>query len=228
MAEPIRNAARTRAKILKNATAEFALRGFDGARVDSIAARSRVNKHMLYHYFGSKEGLFTAVLEAMYGSIREQQKDLSLLDLSPSEAMRNLVAQTYQVILAHPEFIGLLTSENLMKARHIRASATVREMYGPLLSVLRVVLQRGAATGEFRADIDPIELYISIGALSFHSLSNQHTLKAIFNVDLVSPAAIQRRLAHITDMVMAYCTSEHAAATPVKGAATLSEGAISN
>lgn len=205
MPGPIRNAAKTRAKILKNATAEFAARGFDGARVDSIATRSRINKHMLYHYFGSKEGLFTAVLEAMYGSIRESQKDTSLLELSPTEAMRTLVAQTYGVILAHPEFIGLLSSENLMKARHIRASATIRDMYGPLLSVLRTILERGAASGEFRPDIDPIELYISIGGLSFHALSNQHTLKAIFSIDLISPEAIGRRLEHVTEMVMRYC-----------------------
>jgi AcrR family transcriptional regulator len=160
---------------------------------------------MLYHYFGSKEGLFTAVLEAMYGSIRESQKDTSLLELSPTEAMRTLVAQTYGVILAHPEFIGLLSSENLMKARHIRASATIRDMYGPLLSVLRTILERGAANGEFRPDIDPIELYISIGGLSFHALSNQHTLKAIFSIDLISPEAIGRRLEHVTEMVMRYC-----------------------
>lgn len=212
MPGPIRNAAKTRAKILKHATAEFALRGFDGARVDGIAARSRVNKHMLYHYFGSKEQLFIAVLEAMYGSIREGQKDMALLDLPPVVAMRTLVAQTYGVILAHPEFIGLLSSENLMKARHIRASATIREMYDPLMAALRTVLERGAERGEFRPDIDPVELYISIGALSFHSLSNQHTLKAIFNVDLISPAAVSRRLEHITDMVMCYCAAGSAGA----------------
>ncbi|HTH97360.1 MAG TPA: TetR/AcrR family transcriptional regulator [Stellaceae bacterium] len=213
MPGPIRNAARTRARILKIATSEFATKSFDGARVDRIAARARVNKHMLYHYFGSKEGLFTAVLEEMYGSIRDSQQEMSLAELPPEEALRQLIVQTHEVILAHPEFIGLLNSENLMKARHIRESAMIRQLYDPLIPGLRAILERGAEAGVFRAGIDPVDLYVSIGSLCFHAISNQHTLKAIFDVDLTSKAALERRLDHVTQMILAYCRAEFGSAS---------------
>jgi len=53
---------RTRARILAAALVEFAAHGFAGARVDAIARRAKGNKRMLYHYFGNKEALFSAVL----------------------------------------------------------------------------------------------------------------------------------------------------------------------
>jgi len=52
----------TKARILAAALHEFAAKGIAGARVDAIAARAKVNKRMLYHYFGSKEGLYREIL----------------------------------------------------------------------------------------------------------------------------------------------------------------------
>jgi TetR/AcrR family transcriptional regulator len=53
---------RTRARILAAAEKEFSAKGFAGARVDAIAKRAGINKRMLYHYFGNKEGLFREIL----------------------------------------------------------------------------------------------------------------------------------------------------------------------
>ena len=58
----VRDPEGTRRKILAAALQEFAAKGIDGARVDAIAARARVNKQLLYYYFDSKDGLFRAVL----------------------------------------------------------------------------------------------------------------------------------------------------------------------
>jgi TetR/AcrR family transcriptional regulator len=58
----VRNPLQSRHRILEAALTEFAAKGFAGARVDAIARRARINKRMLYHYFGNKEGLFRAVL----------------------------------------------------------------------------------------------------------------------------------------------------------------------
>ena len=63
-------------RILAAATVEFARKGLGGARVDEIAARSKANKRMIYHYFGSKEQLFTAVLEDAYLGIRSAEQTL--------------------------------------------------------------------------------------------------------------------------------------------------------
>src|SRR6266705_302522 len=88
---PSRDAERTRAAILEAATEEFARHGLGGARVDRISASAGANKRMLYYYFGDKEGLFLAVLEAAYARIRSAEQQLSLVDLAPVESIRKLI-----------------------------------------------------------------------------------------------------------------------------------------
>jgi len=73
-----RDPARTRGSILASATAEFARYGLGGARVDRIAERAGANKRMLYYYFGDKDGLFLAALEARYAHIRNAERTLRL------------------------------------------------------------------------------------------------------------------------------------------------------
>ncbi len=79
-----RNPERTRGRILSAALKEFAAKGFAGARVDLIARRAAINKRMLYHYFGDKEGLFKAVLRR---KISERQKWAENLSGDPEESL---------------------------------------------------------------------------------------------------------------------------------------------
>ena len=120
-----RDAEQTRRRILDAAKAEFARKGLGGARVDEIAARSKSNKRMIYHYFGSKERLFTAVLEAAYTAIRMAERKLKLDELDPEAAIRTLIEFTWNYYLANPEFLTLVNSENLHRARHIKTSAVI-------------------------------------------------------------------------------------------------------
>ena len=208
IARPARNAARdgerTQAAILAAATSEFARHGLGGARVDRIAQRARANKRMLYYYFGSKDGLFLAVMEDTYARIRRAEKSLSLLDVDPVESVRRLVKFTWEYYQRHPEFVTLLNTENLHRASHLRRSKKVREMNSPVIDTLRAVLDRGCRAGVFRAGVDPLQFYISIAALSYFYLSNNHTLSAVFGRELASPAAKAARLAHMTDLVLGY------------------------
>jgi len=103
-----RDPERTRGAILAAATQEFTAKGLSGARVDTIAKRAGVNKRMLYHYFGDKEGLYLAVLEATYAAIRTAEVGLNLRDLGPVDGMRKLVLFTWQYFIDHPEFLSLL------------------------------------------------------------------------------------------------------------------------
>ena len=141
---------KTRERILACATAQFAARGYEGARVDTIARRCGLAKNMLYHYFGSKEGLFIAVLERMYETLRARQRDFAIRGSDPAEAMRQLVAHTFSALLEHSEAIALLNNENLHKGRHARRSKRIRALYDPLVDTIREVLRRGAAQGIFR------------------------------------------------------------------------------
>ena len=199
-----RDAARTQAAILAAATHEFARLGLGGARVDRIAARAKTNKRMLYYYFGNKEALFLAVLESTYARIRAAEKQLSLLDVEPIESVRRLVEFTWKYYLAHPEFLTLLNSENLHRARHLKRSRDVRAMNSPVIETLSEVLARGRRRGDFRGGVDALQLYISIAALSYFYLGNNDTLSAVFGRDLSTAKAKRERLAHMTDVVLGY------------------------
>jgi TetR/AcrR family transcriptional regulator len=204
---------RTREKILARATTEFAARGYSGARVDAIAHRCGLAKNMLYHYFGSKEGLFIAVLERTYETLRARQRDFAVRGSDPAEAMRQLVAHTFSALAEHGEAIALLNDENLHKGRHAKRSKRIRALYDPLVDTIREVLRRGADQGIFRRDIDPVTLYLSLSSLAYHYLSNQYTLNAAFGIDFTAAARRKAWLAHITDMILSYCQSEAGAAT---------------
>ena len=143
-------------------------------------------------------------MEQTYADIREAERELHLQALPPVEAVRRLVAFTWQHYVAHPEFLNLLNSENLHRARHLKQSKRIREMNSPLIQTLADVLERGRRAGVFRGGIDPVQLYISIAGLSYFYLSNNHTLSAIFNRDLMSPKARNERLSHICDVIMGY------------------------
>jgi TetR/AcrR family transcriptional regulator len=207
-----RDPAASRARILDAARIEFVTQGLNGARVDRIAERSGTNKNLIYHYFGSKEGLYLQVLERIYSGLRASQKDAELRALPPLEAMRRLVGNTYDHFVATPDLIRLMSVENIHYGRHLKSSTTVKPLYGPLLDTLRDLLRRGQADGTFRANVDAIDLYLSISGLAYFFLSNQYTLSWLLDRDFVSPPLLKRRRQHVIEMVLGYL--HHDAAPP--------------
>ncbi len=207
-ARPTRDALRTKASILAAATHEFARHGLSGARVDRIAERAKTNKRMLYYYFGRKEALFLAVLERAYENIRAEEQSLRLLELPPARGVEQLVVFTWNYFLAHPEFMSLLNTENLHRARHLKKSKKVLAMHSPLLATLDKLLKRGVREGVFRRGVDPVQLYVSIAALGYFYLSNNHTLSTIFGRDLLTAAAKEARIAHAVDFTLGYLTGK--------------------
>jgi AcrR family transcriptional regulator len=201
-----RDPEQTRQRILAAAQAEFARVGLGGARVDRIALEAGANKRMLYYYFGNKDDLFLAVLEYTYEHIRNAEKSLHLDEVDPEEAVRRLVAFTWNYYLDYPQFLNLLNSENLHQARHLKHSGKVRTMHSPFVSMIGEILERGVRAGKFRHGVDPIQLYVSIAGLSYFYLGNNYTLSAIFGRDLKAPKAKAERLAHMTEMVLDYLT----------------------
>jgi TetR/AcrR family transcriptional regulator len=192
-----RDPAASRESLLGAAVAEFARKGFEGARVDEIAAGAGVNKQLVYHYFGSKQGLYLAALESVYVQIREKERRLSLGELEPREAMAQLVGFSFDYLLEHPEFIALLADENRNKGVHVLASEKLRQMHTPFRDMLAATLRSGAQAGVFRDDFDPVNVYISIAGISYFFFSNNHTLSAIFGRKLDSRAALAARRRHV-------------------------------
>ncbi len=199
----------TRRRILGAAKAEFARKGLGGARVDDIAARARINMRMLYHYFGKKEELFRITLEDAYAGIREAEARLEIEHDEPLTALKRLVRFTWDYYLANPEFITLVNSENLHKARHIKASERIREISRPFVGRMKALLDRGRATGLFRAGLDPVQVNITIAAIGYYYLTNRFTGSIIFERDLMGGLALAERLEFNTSTILRLvCTPE--------------------
>jgi TetR/AcrR family transcriptional regulator len=195
---------KTRQRILDVATQQFAAKGYDGARIDDIMRLSKVSKNLIYHYFGSKEKLFIAVLEQAYQGMHEHQMTWPLDVKSPIDGIRKLVQSTFSYWRDSPEFIGLLNSENFHKGRHLRKSKLSKAGYTGLLGKIAALLKEGERAGHFRSNVDPVELYISISALAYHYLSNRYTLSYLLDRKLSNEVEMKARVAHIEDITLGY------------------------
>jgi len=195
---------RTRADIIEVATREFAEKGLAGARIDDIAAAMQTSKRMIYYYFGSKEQLYLAVLEDAYHRIRSIEADLQLDDLAPEAALRTLVAFTVDYQRANPDFIRLVMTENILRGAFLAESRSIQKLNVPAITAVRQVYERGVRDGVFRAGIDPVDLHMSISALSFFNVANRHTFSLIFKRNLDTPAAVAARRDSIVEMVLRF------------------------
>lgn len=195
---------RTMADIIAAATHEFSEKGLAGARIDDIAEAMRTSKRMIYYYFGSKEGLYVRVLEEAYRRMRDIESGLHLDDLAPEDALRKLVGFTVDYQLANPDFIRLVMTENIHRGEYLAQSKAIQKLNVPAIDGLRRVYQRGLKAGVFRAGIDPVDLHMSISALSVFNVANKHTFALIFQRDLDSSSAIVARRDSIIEMIVRF------------------------
>ena len=195
---------RTMADILEVATREFAEKGLAGARIDAIAEAMRTSKRMIYYYFGSKEGLYLRVLEEAYRRIRQIESEAHLDDLTPEDALRRLVGHTVDYQWAHPEFVRLVQNENMHRAEYLAQSKMIRKLNVPAIESLARIIERGQRAGIFRSGLDPIDLHMSISALSFFNVANKHTFALLFQRDLDTPRALVARRDSIIEMVVRF------------------------
>lgn len=190
-----RDPAKTRARILKVAIAEFAAKGYSGARTETIARRAQSNIRMLYHYFGGKDALYVCVLEEVLSRLRQEELQLDFDDTDPLDGIVRMADFIDAHFAARPELRGLLAFENLNRAQHLKRSVKIREMASPVLALLDGLLRRGADAGLFRPDVDALHLYVAMVSLAYYSRAHAHTLSRIFAVDLLAP---DWQLAHRT------------------------------
>lgn len=195
---------RTRANILDVAEAEFGEHGLAGARIDRIAELTRTSKRMIYYYFGSKEGLYLAVLEETYRRVRDVESQLHLQDLEPEDALRRLVAFTFDHHLHHEYYIRVVMSENINRGQFLAQSPRIQDLNVPAIAAIRNLYERGVKAGLFRKGLDPVDIHASISALSFFNVSNRHTFGLIFKLDMLSPAYIAHRRANVVEMVVRF------------------------
>jgi AcrR family transcriptional regulator len=203
-----RDAVQTRAEILDVAAQEFADVGYAGARVDQIAAQTRTTKRMIYYYFAGKEELFIAVLERAYAGIRRAEQSIDVEHLDPIAAIRRLAELTFDHHQANPEFVRLVSIENIHRAEHLKRSASFAPLNSPAIELISEILKRGRSAGVFVRDIDAVDLHMMISAFCVFRVANQHTFGALFHRDLTSPERQDHYRQMLSDMVVTYLTAE--------------------
>ena len=196
--------ARTMAEILQVATHEFADKGLTGARIDEIAAATRTSKRMIYYYFGSKDGLYLAVLEEAYRRMRAIEADLHLDDLPPAEALQKLVEFTYDHHRDNEDFIRLVMNENIQRGDYLRQSQTIQALNSNAIASVRSVYERGLAQGVFRPGLDPVDIHSAISAFTFFNVSNRHTFGVIFQDRASTGKAETLKRAHVVDLIQRF------------------------
>jgi AcrR family transcriptional regulator len=164
----------------------------------------QTSKRMIYYYFGSKEGLYVAALEEAYRRMRDIEKGLHLEDLPPEQALRMLVAFTVDYQWAHPDYIRLVMTENIHRGEYLRQSKLIQQINVPAIEGLREVYERGVLAGDFRPGLDPIDLHMSISALSVFNVANKHTFSVIFKREMDSAPALDARRDSIVEMVVRF------------------------
>ena len=196
-----------RATIVAAAIDEFAARGFKGASMDAIAARTHTTRALINYYFGSKEKLYISVLERVYSEIREAETTLDLDHLSPVDAMRRIVEFTYNYYGEHLGFVRLVVAENQAKGRQVRKSKVMRTVNRPIIDRLARVIERGQREGRFRRDVDPVEVHKAIAALGMFNVTNQYTFGAIFQRDMGAEGDVAQRCDTVSDVILGYLTN---------------------
>ena len=199
-----RNAEATRDDVLNAALEEFAEKGVFGARVEEIAARSQSSKHMIYYYFGNKDGLYAAVLERAYRDFGVAEQGTDYEAREPLEALTALIGSTFDAHIKNPHVVRILMGENLDRGRHTSQIDHSLQRHLVLETTGRI-LARGVAAGTFRADIDALQLHMTMSALSFYFVANRYTCGRLFDLDLVDPAVVARRRAEVIETVLGRC-----------------------
>jgi AcrR family transcriptional regulator len=193
---------KTKGDILSVATKEFARHGYNGARIDAIAARTSTTKRMIYYYFGGKERLYIAVLEQEYARIRTYEAGLELESLEPEQAIRRLTEFTFDYDHANPDFVRLVAIENIHHARHLAKSKAIRRVNATIVDTIETILKRGRRKGVFLASVRAVDVHMLMSALCFFHVSNLHTFGAIFRRDFLSPSVKKTHKKMVADFVV--------------------------
>ncbi|MBZ9772420.1 TetR/AcrR family transcriptional regulator [Mesorhizobium sp. CO1-1-8] len=194
----------TKEKILSVAIDEFSARGFRGARVQHIATAAHANLRMIYHYFGNKEGLYISCLEDIYASVRRAELAVDFGTLKPQDALRKLIDDTFDFFISHPQFAGIVASENSEKGKYISRSGEIPKMAATMIQNIGSLLDRGAKLGAFRSGIDPVQLFITLHGLCSVHISSRYTLSKMLDIELGNDEWITQRKRHVRDVIVSY------------------------
>lgn len=149
--------------ILSAARMEFAERGFDGAKVETIAVRAGISKQLIYYYFEDKSELYGIVLEeATRNAVKLAQiDDYDLLTAEPALVL--FVKRMVDEYISRPAISRMIMDEALHNCDHVLSSSELGTVMRRIIDeTLAPILRRGACEGVFRQDTDPHAFFWAI------------------------------------------------------------------
>lgn len=173
-------------RLLDAALVEFSKKGLQGARTAEIAKRAGVNKQLIHHYFGTKEGLFIAALEEAYLAPRRKDDRMDFDALAPLDALRAFIKHIAETTIRHSQLQMLIIDENMHRGRHLGGLDSVRIAYGKLVAALDRILKRGSEAGVMRGGLDTNTVYLFIISFLALPITTAHTLSGILGIDVTS------------------------------------------
>ncbi|WAC19100.1 TetR/AcrR family transcriptional regulator [Luteolibacter sp. SL250] len=193
------------ARLVAEASRLFAARGFDGVAVDEIVAAAGVNKRMVYHYFGNKEGIYRAAVNHVFADLQVLEKrmiDSHSEKDGPVKGLRKVVSLYFSFHGTYPEFVRILQWENLNEGRHLAVEESGMNK-NPILEHLEKLLKEGAAAGVFRKGLDARLVLTSLIGLTGIYFSNRHTLSRSLGLDFGREDVLARAAAHAEKVLLA-------------------------
>ncbi|SDP50432.1 DNA-binding transcriptional regulator, AcrR family [Ralstonia sp. 25mfcol4.1] len=192
----------TRDKILRAATKVFARYGYEGGSVEKISSLAKSYDRMIYYYYGSKEGLFIAVLEGIYRRMDEAEAKVVPDPSDPVEALKTVIRFKMDYYRRNPDFVNLLNTENLHKGRHVSKSDRRGEYSSHAMQIIEQILASGVAQGLFRPDLKARDVFLLIASPAYFYTSNRYTLSAFLGEELDTPEAVQHWESFVIDSVL--------------------------
>ncbi|MEG3133502.1 TetR family transcriptional regulator [Rouxiella sp. T17] len=185
-------------RIFDSALNEFAESGLMGARMENIATNAETTKRMVVYHFKTKEALYLQVLEHVYRCLRKHELELDLSAYPPAEAIVKLVEASFDFHVAHPEFIRIVSTENMLRGRFIRQSTNIRQLNQTALTLLDDILERGKKSHLFKEDAQARDVHRLISSLCVHQVANQYTFGALFE----NPEELDTQTAHYRQLAV--------------------------
>lgn len=196
-----RDAQATRRRLLDAAIEVFSEHGPQAATIDDICNKAGVNKRMVYHYFQDKNDLYQESLKCIYERFYSLEIELGTMMLPAEHLLETLVRRYYLFLSEHPQFVRLISYENLNRGR----AASKLQLHGqkaPVVTALTLALDKGKADGRFNSDIDVTDLLVSIFALCFFYFSNYFTMSLFLGERAMNRSKVEKRIKHVVSLLL--------------------------
>ncbi|SFG15680.1 transcriptional regulator, TetR family [Desulfotomaculum arcticum] len=189
----------TKQRILQSAEKIFAQKGLDGARVDEIAELAKINKRMLYYYFGSKENLYQAVLNRNFNKIYTTGMLAVQEGSGPREKAEQVIRSYFYFLAENPEYVRIMGWEAMQGGKYARE--LLPDYLWESWPVLNEIMKSGVQEGLFRPHIDIRQVLVSVNSLCLFYFTRRYMLQFMWEEDIISPAMLEKRLQHILELI---------------------------